>query len=114
MNSVGDSELKDVGCSIKLWWTPCDIGTGTGAVGLCWVYRRGRDACGKGTREERRVYIGGGERKVGGGGEESEGGMRGVREVVRKKGGIGGRWKVFTYQPCKYCQYYCLSLSLCT
>ena len=51
---------------------------------------------------------------MGGGGEESEGGMRGVREVVRKKGGIGGRWKVFTYQPCKYCQYYCLSLSLCT
>ena len=76
MNIVGDGELKDVSCSVKFWWTPCDIGTGTGAVGVCWVYRRGRNACGEGARGERRVRV---ERKVGGGGEESEGGVRSKR-----------------------------------
>ena len=62
MNIVGDGELKDVGCSVKFWWTPCDIGTGTGAVGVCWVYRRGRNACGKGARGERRVRVEGREK----------------------------------------------------
>lgn len=52
MNSVGDGELKDVGCSVKFWGTPCDIGTGTGAVGVCWVYRRGRNACGREQEEK--------------------------------------------------------------
>ena len=71
--------MKDVSCSVKFWRTPRDIDTGTGTVGLCWVHRRRRNACGEVAKGEVKVRW---EKERGarvGGRREGEGSGRGEK-----------------------------------